>query len=252
MKPALNQPIRPMKITTTNKSCKKEKNFVLVLLFGLFFYFVSSPAEAFLFQQKLTWNDKGIEYTLDKKTQKDEIKNNEIRWEVWKKHYLMDKIEDASHKHDLEEEQRLTALLLDTQNYISNLQNGNLEIFVEVRSTVEVEIEQDEVHVTSYNPEERQTDSSPCFGAGGQNLCELYKKGVRPIALSQDLVAWVGGTYRLGEKITLESTDFPNDRRCNGEFVVLDTMNKRWKKRADIFFADPAMNLSCNAKIIRR
>jgi len=106
------------------------------------------------------------------------------------------------------------------------------------------------VFFTSYNPERGQTDASPCTGASGQNQCELAKKGIRTIALDQGLVGrakWKQFNY--GDRVFLKSE--LNDERCNGEFVVLDTMNKRYtgKKRGDLFQLTRATNVSCSAVI---
>src|SRR4051812_21444454 len=44
------------------------------------------------------------------------------------------------------------------------------------------------ITVTSYNPEPRQTDSSPCVGASGRDLCRAAREGDRVVALSRDLL----------------------------------------------------------------
>lgn len=111
-----------------------------------------------------------------------------------------------------------------------------------------------DVKVTSYNPEAGQTDSTPCIAGGtGFNLCEMAAAGQRTIAVSQDLAGWssYAQDYALdaGEKIWLESIDFPDDPRCNGEFIVSDAMNARYTNRADLFFLDRADNTSCTATI---
>jgi 3D (Asp-Asp-Asp) domain-containing protein len=107
------------------------------------------------------------------------------------------------------------------------------------------------VFVTSYNPVQGQTDSSPCIGASGKNQCELAKTGIRMIALSQDLVgrvSWKPFTY--GDTIVMKS-DISDDR-CNGEFLVVDTMNARFKNRADLFFMDRKDNISCQSWIWKK
>lgn len=109
---------------------------------------------------------------------------------------------------------------------------------------------------TSYNPEAGQTDSTPCIAGGtGLNLCDLAKGGDRPIALSQELIQWssigANGPFKAGDHIILESTDHPDDWRCNGEFIVADAMNIRFRSRGDIFFQDRAQNLSCTANVYR-
>lgn len=104
-----------------------------------------------------------------------------------------------------------------------------------------------DVHVTSYNPVKAQTDGSPCIGAAGVDLCKWTLEG-RPIALSQDLVGrvpWKPFTYN--ETIFMES----DVAQCNGYFVVLDTMNKKWKNKADIFNLLAKDNTSCKATIYK-
>ena len=97
-----------------------------------------------------------------------------------------------------------------------------------------------QVSVTSYNPVEAQTDASPCHGAGG-DVCAAYSKGLRPIAISQDLVASLGGgPLRMGDTVELQGGN------CTGRFTVMDTMNSRWTKKADIFFPERSMNVGCS------
>lgn len=105
-----------------------------------------------------------------------------------------------------------------------------------------------EIFVTSYNPEVGQTDGSPCTGAAGKDLCLLYKEGIKPMALSQDLVGrksnkrfTYGDTVRMVSEIS----------QCNGDFVVLDTMNKRFTNMGDLFFPERSLNTSCKATIIK-
>lgn len=96
-----------------------------------------------------------------------------------------------------------------------------------------------QVSVTSYNPLPEQTDATPCEGAGG-NVCEAYKQGRKPIALSQDLIATLGGgKFRMGDTVELQGGN------CTGRYTVLDTMNSRWTNKADIFFPDRSMNTGC-------
>ena len=104
------------------------------------------------------------------------------------------------------------------------------------------------IFFTSYNPEVGQTDSTPCVAGGTQaNICELSSK-IRPIALSQDLVAWTGrGKIKAGTVVTLKSE--LDDPRCNGDFVVLDSMNVRYNWRGDIFMMERKDNISCHADV---
>ena len=115
---------------------------------------------------------------------------------------------------------------------------------------------------TTYNPEVGQTDSTPCVAGGtSMNVCKMAESGERPIALSQELVAWstLGKirkglncgkgclTFEAGDKIILESED--KDPRCNGEFTVSDTLNARFRNRGDIFMLDRKDNISCRADV---
>lgn len=129
------------------------------------------------------------------------------------------------------------------------LGNSNKPEVIQDRVKEEVEPQSmGKIKATSYNPSKAQTDSSPCVGASGVDLCEEIKKGVRIIALSQDLVGRSGKKYKYGDKITIKSD--LDDTRCNGEFTVLDTMNARYTNRADLFFMDKKDNVSCNITIL--
>lgn len=101
-----------------------------------------------------------------------------------------------------------------------------------------------EIFVTSYNPEVAQTDGSPCGGAGG-NVCDATNAGHRVLALSQDLVT---EHFKYGDTVYLRS----KNPACNGEFLLLDTMNKRWTKRGDLFFLSRKDNTSCDATVYDR
>ena len=112
----------------------------------------------------------------------------------------------------------------------------------------------DNIFFTSYNPTVGQTDNTPCIAGGtGFNLCEMAKDGKRPIAFSQDLISWslYGNNAKLkaGDVVILKSTNYPDDHRCNGKFIVSDALNARYKKRGDIFFMDSKDNISCNADV---
>jgi len=95
-----------------------------------------------------------------------------------------------------------------------------------------------------------QTDSTPCVAGGtGMNLCDMANKGIRTIALSQDLVTWAGGKhFNAGDKVNLVSNE---DWRCNGEFIVADALNARFRNRGDIFMMDRKDNISCRATITK-
>jgi len=72
-------------------------------------------------------------------------------------------------------------------------------------------------YVTAYNVGVvAQTDSTPCVGASGDNLCELVDQGINICAAN---------FVRLGTSIEIEGF---------GTCVVLDRMNKRYTSRVDI------------------
>jgi hypothetical protein len=101
------------------------------------------------------------------------------------------------------------------------------------------------VFVTAYNAEPGQTDDEPCTGASGRNLCVAAKEGDRTIALSRDLLWYRGGPFRWHYKVRLVS-GIP---QCNGVYSVEDTLNKRFRQRADLFFLDRKDNTSCRATV---
>lgn len=76
------------------------------------------------------------------------------------------------------------------------------------------------VTATAYNSVESQTNENPTEAAWGD---ELYP-GLKAIAVSRDLLPL--GLTR-GARVTIEGLD--------GEFVVLDKMNKRWQRKIDIY-----------------
>lgn len=69
--------------------------------------------------------------------------------------------------------------------------------------------------VSAYNSVPEQTDSTPCIGASGDNLCELY-------ALGQNICA--SNAFPLGTQITVDGL---------GTCIVLDRMNRRYTETVD-------------------
>jgi len=80
-----------------------------------------------------------------------------------------------------------------------------------------------EVVVTGYSSTPWQTDETPFLTASMTHV----RPGV--IALSRDLIRRYNpdAPFRYGDRIRVEGV---------GEFVVEDTMNQRYEKRADIWF----------------
>lgn len=81
----------------------------------------------------------------------------------------------------------------------------------------------------------------------------MYASGERPIALSQELIAWSSygspDDFKAGQEVWLVSTDYPDEPRCNGKFIVADAMNARYRNKGDLFFPTRDLNTSCTADI---
>lgn len=78
------------------------------------------------------------------------------------------------------------------------------------------------VTATAYTSTRSQTDSTPCIGATGRNLCRLHARGVRIVAVSRDLLR----RYPYGSHLLIHG------RR----YLVADTMHPRWRNRIDLYF----------------
>jgi len=77
-----------------------------------------------------------------------------------------------------------------------------------------------EVTATAYTSTTKQTNENPFIGAWGDSL----KPSVKSIAVSRDLLS-LG--LKQNTKVRIEGIE--------GIFLVRDKMNKRWKKRIDIY-----------------
>lgn len=81
-----------------------------------------------------------------------------------------------------------------------------------------------EVEATAYNSLPEQTHRHhPAITAWGDTL----KPGMKAIAVSRDLIG-LGLTH--GKKVRIEGLE--------GEYVVLDKMNKRWTNKIDIYMGE--------------
>ena len=80
-----------------------------------------------------------------------------------------------------------------------------------------------EVTATAYTSSVVETDSTPNISAWGDRL----SPGMRVLAVSRDLLA-MGLTH--GTLVSVEGFE--------KEFIVLDKMNKRWKKKIDIYMGN--------------
>jgi len=77
------------------------------------------------------------------------------------------------------------------------------------------------VTATAYTSHVNQTDSTPNIAAWGDRL----KPGMKVIAVSRDLLYKYGMKHRTKVKIS----------GLKGTYLVLDKMNKRWRKKIDIY-----------------
>ena len=77
------------------------------------------------------------------------------------------------------------------------------------------------VTATAYTSHANQTDSTPNIAAWGDRL----KPGMKVIAVSRDLLHEYGLKHK--QKVRIKGLE--------GEYVVLDKMNKRWRKKIDIY-----------------
>lgn len=77
------------------------------------------------------------------------------------------------------------------------------------------------VTATAYTSHVDQTDSTPNIAAWGDRL----EPGMKAIAVSRDLLKVYGLKPR--QKVRIKG--------LQGEYVVLDKMNKRWRKKIDIY-----------------
>ncbi len=112
------------------------------------------------------------------------------------------------------------------------------------------------IYLTSYNPEVGQTDSTPCIAGGtGYNLCDMATEGQRTIALSQEMLAWsivaAEDSLEAGTVLKMVSKDeaTKDDPRCNGEIILADAMNIRYRNRGDLFMMSRAENVSCTVDL---
>jgi hypothetical protein len=106
---------------------------------------------------------------------------------------------------------------------------------------------------TRYNPTESQCDSTPFNTADGTfiDTNKLRRKEIRYCALSWDLIkdsyrckvrnekwAW-RGLIEFGDTIHIQSKSKPF---INGEYLVCDVMNSRYRKSIDILVHEDNMN----------
>ncbi|OQX15506.1 MAG: hypothetical protein BWK73_06500 [Thiothrix lacustris] len=82
------------------------------------------------------------------------------------------------------------------------------------------------VTATAYNSVSAQTDNTPDLAAWGDRLTP----GLKAIAISRDLLKQHG--LRYGDKVKIKS---PDGEYLDGEYIVMDKMHSRWRKKIDIY-----------------
>ncbi len=99
-------------------------------------------------------------------------------------------------------------------------------IFPQETNENSIEVEPFEiVTLTTYKSVGSETDGHPRITASGFKISKKNPKKHRIMAVSRDLKK----KYPFGTKLKIK-----NAGKYNGEYVVQDVMNKRYKKRIDI------------------
>lgn len=117
-----------------------------------------------------------------------------------------------------------------TTTYIVFDEEDYYDFEEEVEEFFEGDEENDVIHivtVTKYNPTVDQCDSDPLITADGSfiDTVKLKNREIKWIAISRDLRS----VFQYGDTVVLSGTG-SND----GEYIVRDTMNPKWKSRVDI------------------
>ena len=81
------------------------------------------------------------------------------------------------------------------------------------------------VTVTTYKASEKETDSTPNVTASGFKISKRNPKKHRIIAVSRDLKR----KLKFGQRVKVTGAG-----KYNGEYVVRDVMNKRYRRHIDI------------------
>lgn len=102
-------------------------------------------------------------------------------------------------------------------------------IDVEQRDTIQIN------RNTAYHPVVAQCQGNPLVTADMSriDLSKLKAKQIKWVALSRDLIKRWGGPLNYGDTITIQSEINP---QLEGEWIVHDCMNARYKKSIDFLF----------------
>jgi len=88
--------------------------------------------------------------------------------------------------------------------------------------------------LTIYHPSSAQCDADPFITASNKriNINQLKHGKLRWMALSRNMLGRWGGKLNYGDTVTLHA----NDPSIDGDWIIQDTMNKRFKNRGDLLF----------------
>ena len=130
---------------------------------------------------------------------------------------------DASNKTQMEQFLEVYNILMkekkDSKKEVSMLKTSYTSIKTPKKITAPAK--RLRVTATAYTSHVGQTDSTPNIAAWGDRL----SPGMKVIAVSRDLLNQYGLKHK--QKVRIKGLD--------GHYVVLDKMNKRWRKKIDIY-----------------
>ena len=105
--------------------------------------------------------------------------------------------------------------------------------------------------LTVYNPVKRQCDKTPLITASNARIdvARLKSRQLRWIALSRNLLKRWKGAFQYGDTVNITT----GDPEIDGEWIIQDTLNKRYKNAGDLLFDSNVRKLGKwkNVKISR-
>jgi hypothetical protein len=137
----------------------------------------------------------------------------------------------------------LLMLLLVLAHYELALSHNSRPTKLRLKTTIVLD------GLTVYNPVIGQCDKDPLVTASMAKIdMEKLRQGkLRWMALSRDLLKKHGGVISYGDTVTV----FANDPDIDGQWVVVDTMNKRYSKRGDLLFANRKFGKWTNVRVVK-
>jgi len=122
----------------------------------------------------------------------------------------------------------LTSLVFFCVNYVNQKVNPFLvSMVIEKQDTIKAEPSY-VVTATMYYPTTSQCDSDPLLTAGMYRIKPGKASEQKWIAMSRDMLKRWGGEFNYGDIVRIEGAGHKD-----GEYKVVDTMNKRFKSRID-------------------